>query len=666
MREFAQPAHGIRPLMLRTISRQLETASTTGAGERSKRIPGDSLLDRVDLPPSSLDLLTAAVLLTGLGVLIVGNVVLGSAAVLLRSLPIAAMSFGVMGLFCAASRILRSTAWGVVVCFGTLLGAVFGPQAYMVPATVVLLVLSVAYILSHLRLSRRDFALALGMAALGTATIALTPNSYTSFDMIGRLYTGDVSVDTLYHASMSSMIKNYGVVSTGLNGLVGTPYHALAHALFAAISLASGAPVIEVYGVAPWVLFAPLLIFAATACSDMQSGGQRTNTAAVWSAVCVLLVLVPPIFGRWALWDSYFTSESYLVCLIIFLLTLPHLWKHTLSNADYLLLLVLTVGVSAAKASVGLVLVGLFALRVLVYGGRSRIFETGILLLLAGAATAVVFDSAVANSNNVALGPLHFIEHYSFLGRHLLAAHVALRTGGSVSWRAWLLAALAVGGFVGIHFWTSWAVLFEAVRRQGTATALRSPNVVYSLGAVAAALVIVFTCRILGGSAYYFSNVAFFVSLAPFAAISVRMFASAKTAARTVLLCVTAIPFLLDARIKWLESAYAPTRQTVPANALITGLLEAAHTVPRAWVLQVDPPSVALNPLNNCRARPFLFPALSERPWVWPALDDSDCSYTDYGYQSYGITPGSHRPTVPLRLPPGGRVVHWSAVPAPP
>jgi hypothetical protein len=67
------------------------------------------------------------------------------------------------------------------------------------------------------------------------------------------------------------MIKNYGVSSTGLHGLVEVPYHTFSYVLMASISLISGVSAVEVYGVANHILFAPFLIFSITAFCTITS-----------------------------------------------------------------------------------------------------------------------------------------------------------------------------------------------------------------------------------------------------------------------------------------------------------------------------------------------------------------------------------------------------------
>ena len=445
--------------------------------EQTTALTESDSVEVAELSAPAQQLLSAAVLLTAVGVFVVDNLLRPSREVLLDSLPIAAVCLGVLGFLCAAARLLGSIEWGIVACFGLLLGAVFGPHAISAPVAAVLLVLGLADTLRRLRLPRRELMRATGMAATATATIVLTLNPYTSFDMIARLHAGSVRLDTLYHASIGAMIKNYGVVSTGLNGLVPTPYHALSHALYAAISLLSTQPVIEAYGVASWLLFAPLLIFSATACSVMLCGRRPIDAAAAWIAACVLLTLAPAAFGRWGLWKPYFTSESYLVSLTLLLLTLPLLYRRAPQHKDYLLLVILTSAAAAAKASVGFMIIGLYALRsLLLRNGGARRPDALVLLAMAVATALVAYDSVVTNSDVVSLGPVHFIAHYSYLGKYLTAVHDALRIAGSIPLRTWALAMIAVASFVVFHFAVSWTVIADAVRQQGPAALLDDPQ----------------------------------------------------------------------------------------------------------------------------------------------------------------------------------------------
>lgn len=249
-----------------------------------------------------------------------------------------------------------------------------------------------------------------------TAAILGITRAYTSFDMLNRLHAGNVHQDTLFHASIAAMIKNYGVASTGLHGLVETPYHVLSHMLFASISLLSNVGVIEVYGVANWVLFAPILVFSVVACPAMLDRSSQLDLPLAWGASCVLLVVCPLLLQYWAVGDSFFVSESYLVSLGLLLLGLPLLFKRRLDFADLLLVLVLTALISNAKSSVGLIFAGLWFTRVLLVRGERIGFDIAALALSASAAAWVLLKPAAAFQDSMHISPLHFIRAYSFPG----------------------------------------------------------------------------------------------------------------------------------------------------------------------------------------------------------------------------------------------------------
>ena len=83
---------------LRARPRNLGRDLAGAARFRCPAAPSPSLVDRVTLTTPALDLLTAALLLTSLGVFLVSNLLLATAAALQRSLPSAAVSLGMQPL----------------------------------------------------------------------------------------------------------------------------------------------------------------------------------------------------------------------------------------------------------------------------------------------------------------------------------------------------------------------------------------------------------------------------------------------------------------------------------------------------------------------------------------------------------------------------------------
>jgi hypothetical protein len=616
-------------------------------------IPGCRTLEKIEIAKGTLDLLLAALLLTAAGVFIGANALLANSDVLVQSLPIFAVSIGILSLLCSLSRILRNLPLALAICYGLLLLTVYGPRALTVPGLLVVLAFAVVDTMLRLRLPHRDLMSALGMAAIAAAAILGARDPYSSFDMIERLHAGTVRLDTLYHASIAAMIKNYGVTSTGLDGLVYTPYHVLSHALFAAVSVVSRAPVIEVYGVAIWVLFAPLLIFSASASCFMLAGPTRLDPAKVWYSVCLLLVLASLALDRWAVWNSFFISESYLVSLTLFLLAMPLLFTAALRAGNLAILIAIAGLICAAKAPVGLIFIELFGIRLILLNHRWKAFEALTLLLMLATAAMVLWTSAVANMTSVWFGPLHFIETYSFLGPHLAAAHQSLLGAGHAGLRTWSFAVISLCSFIGLHFLMSWAVVACVARRIGVRAAISSPIVLLSLGAVFAGLVIVLLFRIFGGSAYYFSNVAFFASLPSAAALLAEFLSGSRFSSWPLLPAATAVVLIVSATQYWNASALSSTRASRTHSVLIERLLHARQFSPRQVILKADASLLASTPFSFCLARPFVFPAVSERPWIGVMAEDAECHYEDYGYDSYRLPDGSIR-DLPPRWPFGG------------
>jgi hypothetical protein len=73
---------------------------------------------------------------------------------------------------------------------------------------------------------------------------------------------GRAQIDTLYHASISNMLRTYAVASTGLDGLPFAPYHFGSHWLFARLSNLLDARVINFYNRGYAVVFVPLGVFS--------------------------------------------------------------------------------------------------------------------------------------------------------------------------------------------------------------------------------------------------------------------------------------------------------------------------------------------------------------------------------------------------------------------
>jgi hypothetical protein len=612
---------------------------------------GCQLAEATELSESSIDQLFLALLLTTLGVFIGANLLLLDPLTLARSARIAAACFALLLIFHALSRQTKSLLWGIVLSFGAVWIVVMSShQSWLILVLYGGAVSSLPAAIRLLRMPRSDLLSAVLMAAVATATITGMV-AYTSFDMLPRLHSGNVLQDTLYHASIAAMIKSYGVVSTGLHGLVATPYHTFSHAMMAGISLLSGTGVLEVYGAANPMLFASLLIFSVTACCVMLDSSHRLPPPLLWGGVCALLALMPIVFGRWIIVQlPFFVSESYVLSLSLFTLGFVLLYKRRLSRSDLILVFLLAAMISKAKASTGLIFAGLWLTRLLFLSAdqSERKNVLAAVILTATAVAGVVFDSARAVAGTTTfIEPFSVMRHYSFLGNHL----DAVMTGKSISCVEVGLAMIALSSFFIFHFFLPWTVIIQ-IGRRGASKVLKTPLGVYSLVAVLFGSSIISVFNMGGGASCYFSTATFFIALPGVVALLADWLQRRQINHNTFLIAVAVIICLTEAKGFALNSALHHRRNPA-ANPFISRLIELRQTSPSHLVLKAAPDILAKNPVPNCAAKPFVFPAVSERAWIGVLEPDSTkCWYSYYGYEQYGLNKQQQQITIdPVLLP---------------
>jgi len=271
--------------------------------------------------------------------------------------------------------------------------------------------------------------------------------------------------------------------------------------------------------------------------------------------------------------------------------------------------------------------------------------------------------SGAAGANYIS--PLSLIVTHSFHGADLGAAIAYLKGFGSVSIEVVGWAVFAVISFFVLHFVFSWIVVFESLRFSGWRSIFKQPAALYSLGSVGAGSLIVALFFIPGGSAYYFTNVSFFVSLPVVAIMMVRGVETAALASggRQKLIHSAVAVLLVIFALLALRGAYRLSKMyrgsSVSPNSLVTELISLRNNVPEHVVLSLSPESPFPNPQPTCWARPFLYPAISERAWVGVIPPSMDCKYKYYGYAHYGLHGAEQIVASPAVVPKGGIIVNW-------
>jgi hypothetical protein len=149
------------------------------------------------------------------------------------------------------------------------------------------------------------------------------------------LWRGRGNLDTLYHANIANMLRTYGAISTGLDGLPRISYHFGSHFVFGRLSALTGASVYRFYNELYPILVAPLfahavLEFAVTARGLRRMGAWTDRSwhprysAVFWITYAIAMVGFLPLSISDALtdWNSHLVSESYALAIVLALPTL--------------------------------------------------------------------------------------------------------------------------------------------------------------------------------------------------------------------------------------------------------------------------------------------------------------------------------------------------------
>ncbi len=609
------------------------------------RLLGSDWVDSTQVPTLSINLLFGALILTVASVFLAGNLMARNSTVFTSSGMVSLWCVGAVCFFYAATLMTRSIGWGLVsTCLLLTLPVAFNSRftVMFVGAVMVVGALSVARLW---RLPRGDWSRMLMMAAVSVLVILGVRTGYTSFDMMSRLRLDLVHQDTLYHASIAAMIKNYGAVSTGLHGLVETPYHVFSHVLLAGISALSDVSVLEVYGIAPWVLFAPLLLFSVTALYAIVAHDRATHIAAFWVVASITCTVTPLLLNRWCFWESFFISESYLVSLPLFIVSGASYFKRKLSFGDQGLIIVSAPLIGAAKASVGVLFAVLWMTRCFI---KWRTLDRGDFVAAVGAGTCVflaVAAAASANGDHITFRPLHFAQTYAWGGHNIGAAFDGARQGVMVDVRVLGRALVSATLFFLFHFVWSWMLLLLMLSHREEGVLHRMPLAGFVGGVLFVGVAVSALLGIPGGSAGYFTNVAFFVSMPFVVAYFVDGFwrvVSNRNALAVLSLCLLGglswNAFEVWRDVAWVRASQARQVDSSDRKEFVAMLEDLRRNGPGGVIYRLDGGADGSEVVSRCSARPFVFPAVTEHAWVGVIRGGaSKCGYRYYGYGEYAI-----------------------------
>lgn len=582
-----------------------------------------------------------SVLASSLGVYIVGNLLFRNGEIFAYTSIVFAVSFGFLLIFYLLSTYMGGVVAGICALYVLIISFIgLSPEVGGLIFSV-LLIWAVIHAVRELHFPKMKITEC--MLAGFMAALVIMAVDQTSFDIVQSLKSGRVQDDAMYHASIAAMIKQYGVSSTGLNGLIETPYHTLSHTMFAGLSQLTHVPVVEIYGSAKWFLFAPLLVFSLSYASKVYAVDKDQSVLHLWIGVVLILMIAPRIFGQWALWDSWFVSESYLVALTVFILGMMLVAKKELVLSDLILLPVLTFLMSNAKGSVGVFYAVILCGRVVFLGKKTRVPDLMAAFLVFTVAVFSVYSSASAASSGMSIDLFHFPRVYGLFGENISMNLLSFKKWsdwpGTILWLASLIL------FLLMHFIVSWLVIFSSNWKNFWHLTFDNEAGYYSLLSVIVAFFALMLFKIPGGSAYYITNVCFFVSL-PYLVARIYNKVNYKF---IVPILVVSIVIVILCEFRVYKGKAASYKSLDNSSQYFVNYLISLREEPSSDVLKVDKEFLSMNPIVLCGSKPLVYPAISEHAWVGLISTQDGC---EYQYYSYGQYFNSNDGLVPQRLLP--------------
>ena len=604
---------------------------------------GNDFVESLAFSASRFDLLFFCLFSTIVCTVLLGNAIFFDSDILMKSLRVAAVCMAFIFIFYCLSRIFNSIAWAMGALLGLIMGIVYfnsflaNALFYFLAGTACL------YTFKSIEINKKNLCSGLLAGVVGAATILSTQAAMTSFNMLKRLMAGDVHIDTLFHSSVAAMIKNYGVSSTGLHGLVEVKYHTLSHWIMAGVSSLSGVGVFEVYGIAQQIFFIPMLFFSIVLLCHVFNRDNNLNTVLLWGLVCFLLTALPYcLLNHFGLVGTFFNSESHTLSLSIMLIGSGYLYKRSLSYADIVLVAFLGMLMTEAKGSVGLIYMGLWWIRSLFFMKQNKaniIFAT---VLVSISVVLTVYTSAVTSASLQKFGPFFFVGLTSFWGEYInMATHLYVQMR-VVNVNYLIHAMFSVLVFLVMHFSISWAAVGQSVFRKGLKFLWRSPVALYSLGSIGAGMLVASFLK--NWIVYYFTSIAFFVSLPTFLVLcymGLMKYRVVRITAEKNSLAVLVPVFALVMTINYSQVLDMFKYQTEFKKDSMTFVETLVNIQMDSAIDQCLTPSETFaeqNPINKLTAKPFVYPAISERPWINVIRNDErSVEFKWYGYEQYGL-----------------------------
>ena len=438
--------------------------------------------------------------------------------------------------------------------------------------------------------------------------------------------------DTLYHSAIAAMFRQFGVPSTGLDGIPLTHYHTLSHIWLGSVADGVGLNAVFGYFLGNQVVLIPLMYFSVAVATRAMLGTQLNAAANLASAVLPIAVLL--LVGL-VDWNSYLVSETHAVGLALVLLGLAFL----VSVADRLdrpipmstLAIGLLIGLLACASKVSAGGVFLVAFYYLLLRSRQLTRLQYALLALFGLLLLLLLQAFIlpaAHLDQSKLNPFHFLWTY--------------RATAIVN-----LVPILIATVISVRSW-----------KKKENRPLQEALLIMLAASTAPALLL----QVDGGSAYYFINIATWIAAAIIAATIVRV-AGARWARPLYALAIGAALLLMGVDLtqrntlsRFTDLLARPQQvvSTIPGFEAGQSIVEnltgaslgrlvatiAEHRGDGAPIVMIEPELWEQLPYS-CPTQPFFVPAyvglpllLGLQPQAARCQLEPHYSFPDYGPQS--------------------------------
>lgn len=320
------------------------------------------------------------------------------------------------------------------------------------------------------------------------------------------------NADTLYNLSIAHMIKNYGVASTGLDGIPSIYYHYGSHWILAQLSKFTGIHLVHMYNFGYPLIFIPLFfhVFLQFIFQVQEWLFKKTDGGVLFILLLMCLFIGVPhhLYAGGLLGISGLVNDSFIISLTIlfaFLHTALLFWQRNGKN-EWLftfLAFLFIVAAGVVKISTGFVLTGLVCYLFLRFGLYKQLkYWIFLLILIAGFLFTYWITAETLPFGIRKVGGDEGIQQYLHFYKHTHTFEPISWFGGFYLW----LYLTVILVFVLLPFPTSKNRIKYLWKSKMTLPA--ETSVVVALVGVLPSLLIAFN----GGNSMYFSGIQLFVA----------------------------------------------------------------------------------------------------------------------------------------------------------